>query len=208
MKLIGMLDSPYVRRTAISLRRLGIAFEHQSLSVFRDLEAFRQINPVVKAPSLVLDDGTILCDSSLIIDYAETLTGHSLLPLAAPARARALRLVGLALLVCEKTVQWVYETRLRPAEAQFEPWRRRVLEQLESGLQALETELAGRVGQGWLTGPEPGQSDISISVAWSFLQHTQVWPAEETARNYPAVARLATRAEQRQEFKAFPLESS
>ena len=39
MKLIGMLDSPYVRRVAISLQLLGLRFEHQSLSVFRGFDA-------------------------------------------------------------------------------------------------------------------------------------------------------------------------
>ena len=29
MRLIGMLDSPYVRRTAISLCLLGLPFEHR-----------------------------------------------------------------------------------------------------------------------------------------------------------------------------------
>ena len=49
MRLVGMLDSPYVRRVAVSLQLLGLRFEHQSLSVFRTYEQFRQINPVVKA---------------------------------------------------------------------------------------------------------------------------------------------------------------
>ena len=35
MQLIGMLDSPYVRRVAISLQLLGLPFEHRSVSVFR-----------------------------------------------------------------------------------------------------------------------------------------------------------------------------
>jgi glutathione S-transferase len=51
MQLIGMLDSPYVRRVAISLQLLGLRFEHQSVSVFSTFEKFRSINPVVKAPS-------------------------------------------------------------------------------------------------------------------------------------------------------------
>ena len=72
MKLIGMLDSPYVRRVAISLKTLDIPFEHASISVFRGFEAFQAINPVVKAPTLVLDDGEVLMDSTLIIDYLET----------------------------------------------------------------------------------------------------------------------------------------
>ncbi|WP_347329100.1 glutathione S-transferase N-terminal domain-containing protein, partial [Ralstonia pseudosolanacearum] len=91
MKLIGMLDSPYVRRTAISLKLLGLPFEHAPVSVFRHFDAFRAINPVVKAPTLVCDDGTVLMDSTLILDYAEALAGRSLMPAALPARRQALR---------------------------------------------------------------------------------------------------------------------
>lgn len=69
MKLVGMLDSPYVRRVAISLDLYGVEFEHQALSVFTTYDEFARINPVVKAPSLVLDDSTVLMDSSLILDY-------------------------------------------------------------------------------------------------------------------------------------------
>ena len=80
MKLIGMLDSPYVRRVAISAKRLGIDLEHESVSVFRHFEQFQQINPVVKAPTLILDDGVVLMDSTLILDYLEASSGKSLLP--------------------------------------------------------------------------------------------------------------------------------
>ena len=97
MKLIGMLDSPYVRRAAISAKCLGITLEHQSVSVFRHFEQFQQINPVVKAPTLVLDDGEVLMDSTLIIDYLETLAQKSLMPAEPGQRLRALRLIGLAL---------------------------------------------------------------------------------------------------------------
>ena len=73
MKLIGMLDSPFVRRVAISLRLLGLPFEHAAISVFRGFEAFEQINPVVKAPTLVCGDGSVLMDSTLMLAYAEAL---------------------------------------------------------------------------------------------------------------------------------------
>src|SRR3954468_1417861 len=81
MQLIGMLDSPYVRRSAISLKLLGIPFEHRSVSVFRHLDEFRRLNPVVKAPTLICDDGTVLMDSTPILDYAESLApkGRSLM---------------------------------------------------------------------------------------------------------------------------------
>ena len=86
MQLIGMLDSPYVRRVAISLQLLGLRFEHHSLSVFSTFAQFQQINPVVKAPTLVCDDGEILMDSTLILDYAEALAapGKSLMPTSLP----------------------------------------------------------------------------------------------------------------------------
>ena len=45
MQLVGMMDSPYVRRVAISMKLMGLPFEHQSISVFRQIEQFRQIFP-------------------------------------------------------------------------------------------------------------------------------------------------------------------
>src|SRR5882762_7852903 len=111
MQLIGMLDSPYVRRVAISMKLMGIAFEHRPLSVFRTFDEFRAVNPVVKAPTLLCDDGAVLMDSTLILDYAERLAApqRSLMPAAVAERRHALRLIGLALAACEKSVQIVYE---------------------------------------------------------------------------------------------------
>ena len=57
MRLIGMLDSPFVRRVAIAFEYLGIPFEHESVSVFSAFSTFKGINPVVKAPTLICDDG-------------------------------------------------------------------------------------------------------------------------------------------------------
>ncbi len=73
MRLIGMLDSPYVRRVAISLKMMGLPFEHEPVSVFRHYEQFAAINPVVKAPTFVTDEGIVLMESSLILDHLERL---------------------------------------------------------------------------------------------------------------------------------------
>jgi len=118
MQLIGMLDSPFVRRVAISMRLMDIDFEHRPISVFRHLDAFASINPVVKVPTLICDNGVVLMDSSLILDYLDTLTAgrHSLLPTDLSHRQHALRVIGLALVAAEKAVQVVYETKLRPLE--------------------------------------------------------------------------------------------
>lgn len=124
MQLIGMLDSPYVRRVAVSLQLLGLPFEHRSISVFSTFEQFHAINPVIKAPSLVCDDGTVLMDSTLILEYAERLAvpRKSLMPAGIAELRHALRVIGLALAACEKSVQIIYERNLRPAEKRHQPW--------------------------------------------------------------------------------------
>src|SRR5258708_5078200 len=114
MRLVGMLDSPYVRRVAIALKLMKMPFDHQSLSVFGDFEEFSLMNPVVKAPTLLTDDGVVLMDSNLILEYAERvcLPSRSLLPSEKAAYESSLRLTGLALAACEKTIQIVYERNL------------------------------------------------------------------------------------------------
>jgi glutathione S-transferase len=146
MQLIGMLDSPYVRRVAISLQLLGLPFEHRSISVFRGFDTFSQINPVVKAPSLVCDDGEVLMDSSLILDYAEALAapGRNLMPRDLAARQHALHTIGLALAACEKSVQILYERLVRPPEKRHAPWVERVTGQMHAAFRLLDGGLQRR----------------------------------------------------------------
>src|SRR2546421_408278 len=116
MQLVGMLDSAFVRRVAISLLLLDLPFEHRPLSLFTDSEEFWEVNPVIRAPTLVCDNGDVLMDSTLILQYAESLAppGRSLMPSGAAELQRALRLIGLATAACEKTVQIIYEPSFRP----------------------------------------------------------------------------------------------
>ncbi len=201
MQLIGMLDSPYVRRVAVSLQLLGIPFEHRSLSVFRTFEQFRQINPVVKAPTLVCDDGTVLMDSTLILDYAEALAAprKSLMPRDLDERRHALRIIGLALAFCEKSVQIVYEHSLRPAEKLHEPWLLRVQGQLRAACDALEEELCRRP---LASGPAITQAGITTAVAWHFTHMT--CPELINATDYPALQSFCEQAEQLPAFRAAP----
>lgn len=200
MQLVGMLDSPYVRRTAISLRLLGLSFEHRPVSVFSTFEQFRAINPLVKAPTLVCDDGTVLMDSTLIIDYAEALVGRSLMPADVAQRLRALRITGLALAACEKTVQIVYEYNLRPAEKLHQPWLDRVQGQLVAAYSALEQEAAAM--------PPPfdeqamTQAGVSTAVAWAFTQ--LMLPGVIAPGSFPVLAAYSAHAENLPAFLALP----
>jgi glutathione S-transferase len=202
VQLIGMLDSPYVRRVAVSLQLLGLRFEHRPISVIRTFEQFRQINPVVKAPSFVCDDGTVLMDSTLILEYAEALAAprKSLMPAGIAERQRALRIIGLALAACEKAVQIIYERDLRPPERQHEPWVSRVTGQLLAACGELESELARKP----LTtdGAAINQAGVTSAVAWHFTQMTR--PEIVNASMFPALRQLSEQAEQLPEFAAAP----
>jgi glutathione S-transferase len=202
MQLIGMLDSPYVRRVAISLQLLGLRFEHRSLSVFSTFAQFQQINPVVKAPSFICDDGDVLMDSTLIIEYAEALAAprKSLMPRGIAERQRALRVIGLALAACEKSVQIIYERNLRPPEKLHEPWVARVTGQLLAAYGELESERQRTPLA--VTSSTIDQAGISAAVAWHFTQ--MMLPEVVDAANYPALRDFSFRAEQLPEFRAAP----
>jgi glutathione S-transferase len=199
MKLVGMLDSPFVRRTFISARMLGVPFEHQSLSVFRNFAEFHAINPLVKAPTLVLDDGGVMVDSSVIIDWFERTAapGKTLLP-ADPARLlRCLQLTGWGLAAAEKSVQRYYETKVRPEATRHPDWIERVSGQIRDTYALIDRH----VGQDdWLCGDRPTQADITVAVAWRFTHHTAPGLVDDS--DYPHLAGLAAQAEGLPAFRA------
>jgi glutathione S-transferase len=202
IRLIGMLDSPYVRRVAISLLLLELPFEHRSISVFRGFDEFRRINPVVKAPTLVCGDGTVLMDSTLILDFAEALAAprKSLMPSDPAARKDALRRIGLALAACEKSVQIVYERNLRPPEKQHAPWLERLAGQLLAACDELEAELRRRPLP--MTTATIDQAGVTTAVAWQFL--AQVVGEHADVARFPQLAACSRAAEALPAFRAAP----
>lgn len=202
MELVGMLDSPYVRRVAVSLQLMGLRFTHNNLSVFRTYPQFAAINPVVKAPSLVCDDGEVLMDSTLILDHAESLVppGRRLMPEDARERQHALRRIGLALAALEKSVQIIYERAIRPPEMQYGPWIDRVTVQLKAACRALEEEVARRPFAP--TVERIDQAGVTTAVAWTFLQ-ALVAP-QVPAGEHPALVAWTNEAEQLPAFRAAP----
>lgn len=193
MKLIGMLDSPYVRRVAISLDALGLPFEHEAISVFTTFQRFRQVNPVVKAPTLVCDDGGILMDSALILQYVEATHFPQGSPLwSRDPRLRLLqfRAVSFASAAADKVVQFVYEKQLRPASAQHGPWLDRVQGQFTAAFAALEALLAAGPS---LTQGDPQHAAIWPAVVWQVTQ--SLIPGEVPPGKHRHLAQLSAQAE-------------
>ena len=201
MQLIGMLDSPYVRRVAISLEILGVPFKHEAVSVFSTFERFQSINPVVKAPTLVCEDGEILMDSSLILQFVEATAarGRSLWSSDPVELQHQFRAVSLALAACEKSVQIVYERNLRPKEAQYEPWMGRVSGQLLAAYAALEHEV--QIRPAMFSAPHNHPS-ITAAVAWQFTQ--SMLASVVPASNHWGLVTLSERLEQTSEFQKYP----
>lgn len=201
MRLIGMLDSPYVRRVAISFDVLAVPFAHEPVSVFSTFEHFQSINPVVKAPSLVCSNGDVLMDSSLILQYVEAaLTdGDSLWSRDAATLQREMRVVSLALAACDKSVQIVYERKLRPAAAQYEPWMDRVRGQMLAAYTALDAELGAHAEVYALP---RSQACITTAVVWQFTQ--SMLAAMVPTENFPNIEELSMRMEETPAFLRYP----
>ena len=199
-----MLDSPFVRRVAVTARFLEIQYEHNPLSIFKGYDEFRDVNSLVKVPTLVTDDGEMLVDSTLIIDYLESIctNGRKLMPEHGADRLRALQIVGVSLVAMEKVAALIYERTQRPKEVQHAPWIKRLDEQLRGAVDQLQA-LTGD-GSKWLIGPEITQADISMAIAWRFAQHAV--PRRIPADDYPGLVAFSARAEALAEFIACPLD--
>jgi glutathione S-transferase len=200
MLLIGMFDSPFVRRVAVSMKLLGVAFEHADWSVGKDFERIRKFNPLGRVPTLVTDDAEPLVESAAILDYLDELVGpeRALLPRSGPARRRALRTMSVATGAAEKGLLQIYEAVFRPSEKRHEPWLARCRTQMHSALAELEAASARSAGPGWLIGDSLTQADITVVCVFDFLGDAFGF---EAAR-YPALAKLAARCAERPEFAA------
>jgi glutathione S-transferase len=201
MKLLGLFDSPYVRRVAVSMRLQGFAFEHLALSVFRHKDEMSKINPLLKVPMLTLDNGEQLMESSFILDYldGEVAPEKRLVPAAGPVRRAILQQCARALFAAEKTVQVVYETQLRPAEFSYAPWAERCTGQMHQAFAMLEAQPLSPL----LSGVPITQADITVACVLRFAQH--VHPAQFAAGRYPKLEQLSAHCEALPAFIETPL---
>lgn len=199
MILVGRNLSPFVRRTAIVLRTLGLPYEENPLSTADDLAEITKNNPVGRVPALVLDDGEVLVDSAAIIDHLIEAhdSGRVLLPAAGAPRRAVLRTTAVATGVMEKGVSSSYERNRRPADKVYQNWVDRVDSQAATGLVELD-RLAAASG-GWLHGGDMTLADISAVCAHDFIAAMVPYLLERAS--HPALAALADKANALPAFK-------
>jgi len=192
MILIGQYDSSFTRRIAIALKLYTIEFEHRPWSVFSDAERLRAVNPLVRVPTLVLDDGDVLIDSHAIIDYLDRRApdGQALFPADEPDRHRAMKVASLATGMADKAVALFYEIHMHdePSTALMA----RLTMQIQGALSALETSRMEARGDHWF-GDTIGHADIAVACAFRHL--TEALPDVVGGDEYPAVRAHCARLE-------------
>jgi glutathione S-transferase len=193
MILIGQYDSPFVRRVAIAMRLQAIAFEHRPWSVFRDAEKIARYNPLMRVPTLVLEGGEVLIESSAILDALEDLSGNDavMMPADAGDRRKALKVCSLATGFCDKAVSLVYETVIHKRGTPA--WVERCTSQISGALSDLERSRAAHTTPWWF-GSEIGYADITVACALRFLgdAHPALFDLSE---GWPMLAMHAAKCE-------------
>ena len=195
MLLIGMFDSPFVRRVAITMKLLEIPCEHANWSIGRDFERIRDYNPLGRVPTLVTDDGESLMESSAILDYLDELAGpgRALLPPSGPDRRRALNLIAMATGAADKGVLQVYERVFRPESRRHAPWTDRCRAQMSGSLAAIDRYIGERGVSQWLVGKSMTQADITAVCVFTFLNDALRIASD--AVMFQSLATLAARCE-------------
>jgi len=195
MLLIGMFDSPFVRRVAVTLKLLDLKFEHANWSVGKDFERIREYNPLGRVPTLVLPSGEKLFESAAILDYLDELVGpeRALLPAAGPERRQALNLIAMATGAADKGVLQLYEGVFRPESKRHQPWLDRLRLQMGSSLAAIDRYMGERGVAQWLVGKRMTQADITAVCAFTFLNDSLRVASDVVM--FQSLATLAARCE-------------
>lgn len=186
MKLIASLTSPYARKARVVLAEKHIDYE---LILENPWESGTQVpayNPLGKIPVLVLDDGTNLFDSRVIVEYLDAISPvRRLIPSTTRPKAEVKRWEALADGVLDAGVAIIKE-KGRPTAQQSPDWIRRQHGKILMSLKAMSEELAGSV---WCTGDKTyNLADIAVGCALGYLAFR--FPEIAWQKDYPNLAAL------------------
>jgi glutathione S-transferase len=192
MILIGQYDSPFVRRVAIAMGLYGIAYEHRTWSTFGDADKLAVYNPLRRVPTLVFDDGEVLIESFVILDYLDELVGLSkaLIARSGEPRRKALKVCALATGLADKGVSLLYERILHKETSDV--WVARCRAQVSGVLDVLEQDRAARKTSYWFS-DAINHADIAVACALRFVREAHPGVFDEA--RYPALTAHAAHCE-------------
>ena len=165
LKLINSPASPYGRKVRVALAEKKIEYQVVEMSPAGD-NPVHAYNPLGKVPVLVLDDGTHLFDSRVIVEYIDSVSPVSRL-IPEPARQRIVvrRWEALADGVCD-AAGLINTERRRPATLQSAEWIARQDRKIRQGVAEMTRELEDRA---WCNGEAYSLADIATGCALGYL---------------------------------------
>jgi len=197
VKLVIAKPSPFARKVRVALREKNLAFEEIVENPWATGTTVPGTNPLGKVPALILDDGRVVYDSKVIVEYLETLGRRpQLIPADPELRIAHKQIEALADGVCDAVVLVVLE-RSRPADLQSGDWIGRQTRKIEAGTAEI-ARLAG--ADEWLTASGFGLADIAAGCALGYLDLR--FPEFDWRSRHPALAPYFARLEARPSFTA------
>jgi glutathione S-transferase len=195
MKLIASPTSPYVRKVRIALAEKRIEYTLVIDSPWTPGNTVADVNPLGKIPVLVLDDGTVLYDSRVIVEYLDTVSPVSrLIPAPSRQRIAVRRCEALADGICDAAAAIVLE-RKRPARQQSKDWIERQQRKVVLGVKELAKDLGEKP---WCCGESYSLADIAAGCALGYLDLRQ--PELAWRVDYHHLALLAEKLAARPSF--------
>jgi glutathione S-transferase len=165
--------SPFGRKARIAVGVLGLddKVKVESATTQDPADPLRQQNPLGKIPVLVLDDGSALYDSPVILEYLDHLAGGGrIIPKDVKARFDALRLQALADGILDASILLVYEGRFRPAEMKVQNWVDMQAGKVSRALEALE-----KAQPGLDSPPNVGQIALACALGYQDFRFPGSW---------------------------------
>ena len=149
MKLFYSATSPFVRKVMVAAIELGLRERIELLPakahvINRD-RTITAYNPLGQVPTFFTDDGTVLYDSRVIVEYLDALGSGKLVPREGAMRWNVLTEHSLADGILNAALLVRYETALRPENLRWSDWTASQLDKVTCGLADLEAR-AGRFG--------------------------------------------------------------
>ena len=197
MKLIGSNTSPYVRKVRVVLAEKRIDYQYELEDVWSPDSRIAQMNPLSKVPVLVMDDGGVVYDSAVLVEYLDTLTPvHRLIPPSGRARAEVRTWEALGDGVLDAAITVRLESTLR-TEAQRSPqWIARQMAKIENGLRAMSLGLGDHP---WCCEGKYSLADVAVGCALGYLDFR--FPQLDWRGPHPNLARLAQQLSTRPSFQ-------
>lgn len=143
MKLYYGTTSPYVRKVIIAAIECGLndRIERDETFPWDAKTDYGGVNPVGKVPALITDEGQLLYDSPVIVEYLDSLhEGSKLIPREGKERFEMLRISALADGMMDAVILLYSELERRPKELHWEFWDNRMRNSVARSLDALDVD--------------------------------------------------------------------